>query len=403
MPNYYYEAVSNSGKRLKGFHRSLSKQAAIQDLKSRGYAIRSIQEKAASVWSSELTIGRAVKLEHFVIFCRQLATLVRSGIQLDRSLEIMIEQTKAKKLRDGLAHVLEQIHSGNSLSKAMSEHPKIFPEMFVNMVESGETGGHLDDVLDWMAESYEKENETVQKVKSAMAYPVLLIITAIGVVIFLLIKIVPTFVSMFNDQGEQLPWITRLIVWASDWVMSSWWIVLIVLIILVLLSQVLVNNEQGKYYVDLLKFKIPIFGVVFKKAVIARMARTMSSLYANGVSVLQSLDITGRVVGNRVLSKVLLEARHSLQQGELLSTPFAISKLFPPMVIQMIIIGEETGQLDKMLGKVADFFEADVNHSVDRLKAVVEPLMLLLISVVIGIIVAAVISPMFTMYENYLK
>ncbi|MBO9609404.1 MAG: type II secretion system F family protein [Paenibacillaceae bacterium] len=403
MPSYQFVAVSESGKRVRGVQQSTNKQAAILDLRGRGYAVRSIEEKAASIWNADLAIGRVVKLQDFVVFCRQFATLVRAGIQIDRALAVLVEQTKSKPLRKALADACDQVRSGFPLSKAMGDHPRIFPEMFVNMIASGETGGHLDDVLERMADTYEKENNTVQKVKSALTYPIILIFISIAVVIFLLIKIVPTFVSLFEEQGERLPLITRFIMGASDVVIASWWALLLLVVIAVVAIKLALSNEKGKYAFDLLKFKLPLFGDVFRKAAIARMARTMASLYVSGVAVLQSLDITGRVVGNRVLARVLEQSRHSLQQGKLLSEPLAASKQFPAMAIQMIIVGEETGQLDAMLTKVAEFYEEDVGHSVDRLKAVVEPLMLLLVSGIVGVIVAAVMTPIFTMYQSFLK
>lgn len=403
MPNFYYEGVTEREKRIKGNHRSLSKQAAIQELRSKGYSIRSIDERPESFLTNEITIGRAVKLEDFVIFCRQFATLIRSGIQIDQSLSILEEQTAAKRLRSALYQVHDQIRSGHSLSKAMSDHPKIFPEMFINMVHSGESGGHLDDVLERMADHYEKENKTIQKIKSAMTYPIILIIVAIGVVIFLLTSIVPTFANLFSEQGQELPWITKFVMGCSDFIVDYRWIVLLGLLVGLLGFRLFIGTEDGRYKVDQLKFKFPVFGIVFKKAAIARLTRTMSSLYSSGVSVLHALDITAKVVGNRVLVRVLQESKHSLQQGKQLSEPFARSGLFPAMVIQMIIVGEETGQLDKMMGKIADFYENDVDQSVDRLKAVVEPVMLLIIACLVGIIVAAIMSPMFKMYDNFLK
>lgn len=403
MPNFYYEGVTDRGKKVKGNHRSMNKQAAINELRSKGYSLRSIDERRETFLTNEITIGRAVKLEDFVIFCRQFATLIRSGIQIDQSLSILEEQTSAKRLRSALYQVHDQIRSGHSLSKAMSEHPKIFPEMFINMVHSGESGGHLDDVLERMADHYEKENKTIQKIKSAMTYPIILIIVAIGVVIFLLTSIVPTFANLFSEQGQELPWITRFVMGCSDFVIDYWWIVLLGLLASVIGFRLFTGTEDGKYQVDQLKFKFPIFGVVFKKAAIARLTRTMSSLYSSGVSVLHALDITGKVVGNRVLVRVLQQSKQSLQQGKQLSEPFTRSGLFPAMVIQMIIVGEETGQLDKMMGKIADFYENDVDQSVDRLKAVIEPVMLLIIACLVGIIVAAIMSPMFTMYDNFLK
>jgi type IV pilus assembly protein PilC len=403
VATFSYEAVSEAGKKQKGMLKAQNKHSAISELRAKGFMIRSIQEKDATVMDMNIQIGRAVKLEDFVIFCRQFATLIRSGIQIDQSLTILEDQTTAKYLKAALGDVSEQIRSGYSLSKSMSEHKRVFPEMFVNMMASGETGGNLDDVLDRMADHYEKEHKTIQKVKSAMTYPIIVMIIAIIVVVFLLIKIVPTFADMFKEQGAELPWITRAVMGASNAIVEYWWMFLIGGVALGFLIKTLTSNEEGKVWMDRMKLKIPVFGIILKKAVIARLARTMSSLFVSAVPVLQALDVTEKVVGNRMLSKVLREAKDSLQQGKLLSDPFSKSGLFPKMVVQMIIIGEETGQVDAMLAKIADFYEADVDQSVDRLKAVVEPLMLLIVSCLVGIIVAAIMTPMFAMYDNFLK
>lgn len=379
-----------------------NKAMAISELRGRGMIIRSIQEKSATAMDKEIHIGRAVKLEDFVIFCRQFATLIRSGIQIDQSVTILEDQSTAKYLKAALGDISEQIRSGHSLSKAMGDHPKVFPEMFINMIASGETGGNLDDVLDRMAEHYEKEHKTIQKVKSAMTYPIIVLIIAIVVVIFLLIKIVPTFAGMFLEQGSELPLITRFVMGSSDAIVKYWWMFLGLIAGLILLYKMFANGEEGKYVIDSMKFRFPIFGIILKKAAVARLARTLSSLYVSAVPVLQALDVTEKVVGNRVISKVLREAKDGLQQGKMLSEPFEKSGVFPKMVVQMLIVGEETGQVDNMLSKIADFYEADVDQSVDRLKAVIEPLMLLFVSILVGIIVAAMMSPMFKMYDNYL-
>ncbi len=403
MPNFAYEAVNDSGKKVKGTVRALNKQSAIMELRNKGYMIRSVQERAATVMDAEISVGKAVKLQDFVIFCRQFATLIRSGIQIDQALGILEAQSASKRLKLAIGEVSDQIRNGHNLSKGMGDHPKIFPAMFVNMVASGETGGNLDEVLDRMADHYEKEHKTIQKVKSAMTYPIIVLIIAIAVVIFLLLKIVPTFTELFNDQGATLPWITRFVMGASNAVAHYWWMFLIVLTGAVLMVRSILSTEEGKLLRDKLKFRIPVFGAILKKSAVARMARTMSSLFMGAVPIIQILEVTEQVVGNRLLGAVLREARDSLQQGKLLSEPFTKSGLFPPMVTQMLIIGEETGQVDKMLSKVADFYETDVDQSVDRLKSVVEPLMLLIVGCIVGIIVAAIMSPMFKMYENMLN
>ncbi|MGG1515072.1 type II secretion system F family protein [Paenibacillus oryzisoli] len=403
MATFTYEAVNESGKKLKGNLKAQNKQTAITELRGRGMTIRSIQENKATAMDFEIHFGRAVKLEDFVIFCRQFATLIRSGIQIDQAVAILEDQTTSKYLKAALGDISEQIRSGHALSKGMGDHPKVFPDMFVNMIASGETGGNLDEVLDRMAEHYEKEHKTIQKVKSAMTYPIIVLIIAIGVVIFLLLKIVPTFADMFLEQGSQLPMITRFVMGSSDAIVKYWWMFLAGLIGLIVLYRSFAAGEEGKFIIDQLKFKIPIFGIILKKAAVARMARTMSSLFVSAVPVLQALDVTEKVVGNRVIAKVLREAKNSLQQGKMLSDPIQKSGIFPKMVVQMLIIGEETGQVDNMLAKIADFFEADVDQSVDRLKAVIEPLMLLFVSGIVGVIVAAIMSPMFKMYDNFLN
>lgn len=402
MANFAYEAVNESGKKLKGNLKAQNKQTAITELRGRGMIIRSIQEKSATAMDKEIHFGRAVKLEDFVIFCRQFATLIRAGIQIDQAITILEDQSTAKYLKIALGDISEQIRSGHNLSKAMGDHPKVFPEMFVNMIASGETGGNLDDVLDRMADHYEKEHKTVQKVKSAMTYPIIVLIIAVVVVIFLLIKIVPTFADMFLEQGSELPMITKFVMASSDAIVEYWWMFLAGLIGLGLLFRTLNAKEEGKYWIDSIKFRLPIFGIILKKAAVARLARTLSSLFVSAVPVLQALDVTEKVVGNRVVAKVLRESKTSLQQGKMLSEPFATSGIFPKMVVQMLMIGEETGQVDNMLAKIADFYEADVDQSVDRLKAVIEPLMLLFVSAIVGVIVAAIMSPMFKMYDNYL-
>ncbi|WP_438448155.1 type II secretion system F family protein [Gorillibacterium sp. sgz5001074] len=404
MPNYAYEAVNETGKKLKGVYNSASKSQAISELRAKGYMIRSISEKADTLMDKQISIGRAVKLEDFVIFCRQFATLIRSGIQIDQAVGILEDQTVSKSLKKALNDVHSQVLNGHQLSKAMGEHQRVFPDMFVNMVESAEAGGNMDEVLERMADHYEKEHKTIQKVKSAMTYPIIIIIIAIAVVIFLLIKIVPTFANMFQEQGAELPWITQFVMKASDIVTSYWWVFLLVVIGSGLAYKIVFSrDEQVQFLIDKAKFKIPVFGIVLKKAAIARLTRTMSSLFVSAVPVLQALEVTEKVVGNRVLAKVLRDARDSLSQGKPLSEPFTTSGHFPKLVLQMLYIGEETGQVDKMLMKIADFYEADVEQSVDRLKAVIEPLMLLMVSSVVGIIVAAIMSPMFKMYETFLK
>lgn len=403
MAYFVYEAVNESGKKVKGQIQSPNKHAAVTELTGRGLILRSIQERPETLLTKEFFIGRPVKLEDFVIFCRQFATLIRSGIQIDQALGILEDQTTSKYLKRALGEVYHQVRSGRSLSSSMAQHPKIFPEMFVHMIESAEASGSMEEVLLRMADHYEKEHKTVEKIKSAMTYPIIVLVVAIAVLIFLLTNIVPKFTAMFADLGAELPLITKFIMALSDFVQASWLLIFIVAIGLVVGLRFALRDEQIRYHWDGLKFKIPVFGSVIQKAAIARMARTMASLFASAVPVMQTLAISQKVVGNKVLAGVLDDASNSLAQGKQLSEPFRESKMFPKMVIQMLTIGEETGQVDNMLVKIAEFYEEEVEQNVDRLKAMLEPVMMLFLAGLVGIIVAAIMTPMFSLYDAFLR
>jgi type IV pilus assembly protein PilC len=403
MPNYSYEVVNAGGKRISGIIQSASKHTAISELQERSFNVRSVQEKQPGWLDMEIRIGRAVKLQHFVIFCRQFATLIRSGVQIDAALALLEGQTSSKKLRAALVDVTEQVRNGRQLSKAMEGHEAVFPKMFINMIHSGEMGGSLDQVLDRMAAHYEKEQKTIQKVKSAMTYPTVVLIVAFLVVIFLLVKVVPTFTVMFKDQGTELPWVTKLVVGISEWASAYWWMGMLLIVLLAIVIRLLMQKESVRYFVDKWKLKIPLIGKLLKNVVIARLIRTLSELSISAVPLLQALEVTEKVVGNLLYVEVLKDTRASLEEGKLLSVPLKESGLFPSMAIQMLIVGEETGQVDTMLTKIAEFIEAEVEQSVDRMKALIEPVLMLFVSAIVGFIVTAIMSPMFKLYQNFLN
>jgi len=402
MPYFTYEAVNETGKKIKGTLQAADKQAAIQELRGMKLSVRGIRERKIGWLHREINIGSPVKMKDFVVFCRQFATLIRAGIRLDQALDVLEDQASGKTLKQAIRDIRQQVLAGSQLSEAMKQHPNVFPEMFVNMVMSGEVGGQLDDVLERMAAHYEKEHRTAQKVKSAMTYPAIVLVLAVGVVIFMLAKVVPTFAGMFADQGLELPLVTKIVMGASDFVTRYWWVLLLGLAAAILGFQLAFAGEQGKYLLDKLKFSLPLFGIVLRKAAIARLSRVMASLHAGGVPLIEALTVSAKAAGNRVVRKVLEEARQSLAEGRQLSKPFRESGLFPKMVTSMLVIGEQTGQLDTMFGKIADFYEDDVDKTVDQLKASIEPMLLLVVSTVVGIIIAAMMTPMFKLYENFL-
>lgn len=398
MARFKYTGRSRKGKK-SGVINANTKRDALLQLREKGIRITEINEVPETLLTKDISIGNPVKLQDFVIFLRQFATLLRAGVTVVEATHILAKQTESKPLKKALLSVELDLREGLPLSKAVEKHPKIFSNMFINMAKAGEAGGNMDETLDRLAVHYEKQYETKQKIISALAYPVVVGIIAIFVVIFLLVNVVPTFVDMFKDFGGELPAITVFVLAASDFMQDYWWLICLFIIGIVLALIILCKNKQIKYYLDFISLKMPIFGRLLQKAAIARMTRTLSSLFSSSVPILQSLSIVEKVADNEVIAKVIGEARDSLERGQSLTVPMKKSWVFPPLVTQMIAIGESSGSLDVMLGKVADFYEQEVETTTDRLKSLIEPLMIILLAVIVGTIVLAILVPMFEIFQ----
>ncbi|MEK4246126.1 type II secretion system F family protein [Psychrobacillus sp. FSL K6-2684] len=400
MVVYKYVGRTSRGTMKKGIVDATNKQMAITRLRSQGINPREIEE-SKSVLHKELSFGGKVKNQDFVIYSRQFATLIRAGVSILESTKILAEQTSSKPLKKGLQAVEEDVRSGLSFSDAASKNPKVFPVLFVNMIRAGEATGNLDESLDRLAFSYEKQFNLKKKVQSTLAYPLILLFLTIVVSVFLMLTIVPQFVSMFDDLGADLPLITQVVMSLSESLQSSWYIFLLIILLFgIIVNYLYKNNEKFNYGFHLILLKLPIFGKLLQKSAIARMTRTLSSLFSSAVPILHALSIVENVIGNPVVAKVVRESRTSLEQGSTLSAPLAKSWIFPPLVTQMTSIGESTGSLDYMLEKIADFYEDDVDRTVDTLKSMIEPLMIVFLAGVVGTIVMAIMVPMFSMYEQ---
>jgi type IV pilus assembly protein PilC len=400
MAQFSYVGRDKSGKKRIGSILGLSKREAVLKLKEKGIAVMEVQEMKQNLFNKEISLGSPVKSQQFVIFLRQFATLLRAGVSVVDSTNILAVQTESKALQKVLADVEEELRQGNPLSMAMSRHRNVFPPMVINMVSAGEAGGSLDDTLDQLATYFEKQHYTKQKIISAMMYPMIVGVVAVFVVIFLLAKVVPTFAAMLQDAGGELPAITLFVLAASDFVQEFWWLLITLFLLLYLALLIVLKNKSSRYYYDYVILKVPIFGKLLQKSALARMTRTLSSLFSSSVPILQSLSIVEKVVENEVVAKVIRESRSSLEMGQRLTEPMKKHWIFPPLVTQMISIGEETGSLDEMLAKVADFYEKEVETGTDRLKAMIEPLMIVFLASIVGTIVISVIVPMFEMYKN---
>ncbi len=399
MARFKYEGRNRGGK-TQGTINAASRREAMVKLKDDGIRVIEMNEVPETLMTMDITLGNPVKLEHFVIYLRQFATLLKAGVTIVEATEILAFQTESKGLKKALMEIEQELREGNQFSEAISKHKKVFSPMFINMVKAGEVSGNMDETLENLAEDFEKQHYTRQKIVSALTYPAVIGILAIGAVIFLLVSVVPTFVTMFADMGAELPGITKFVLASSEFMQKFWWLLLLVVIVIVLFFMYIKKNKQTKYYLDYALLKMPIFGKMMQKAALARMMRTLSTLFASSVPILQAMSIVEKVVENEVISKVIRQSRDSLEKGRSMTEPMSSHWAFPPLVTQMISIGEETGALDAMLSKIAEFYEKEVEQVTDRLKSLIEPIMIVLLAGIVGVIVLSIMMPMFSMFDQ---
>jgi type IV pilus assembly protein PilC len=400
MARFKYSGRDRRGKK-QGMINAASRRDAMFKLKEEGIRVIEMTEVPETMMTKDLTFGNPVKLQHFVIYLRQFATLLQAGVTVVDATSILAVQTESKTLKKVLLDTEQELREGNPYSEAVSKHKKVFNSMFINMVKAGEVSGNMDETLERLAENFEKQHYTRQKIVSALTYPIAIGFFAIAVVIFLLVSVVPTFVAMFADLGGELPGITKFVLAASNFMQSFWWLVALIIILIVFMVIYLRKIKKTKYYFDYFLLKMPIFGNLLQKAAIARMMRTLSSLFSSSVPILQAMSIVEKVVENEVIAKVIRESRNSLEKGRSMTEPMNSHWAFPPLVTQMISIGEGTGALDAMLSKIAEFYEKEVEAGTDRLKSLIEPIMIVLLALLVGTIVAAIMVPMFTMFDQF--
>ncbi|MEJ2202894.1 MAG: type II secretion system F family protein [Gemmatimonadota bacterium] len=354
----------------------------------------SVREK-----SKEFTIsfGTGVSTRDVVIFTRQFATMINSGLPLVQSLDILAEQTENQTLRKTIQEVLYDVESGHTLADAMGRHPKIFSELFVNMVAAGEAGGILDTILLRLATFLEKNDALRRKIKGAMVYPAVILSVAVAAIIILLVFVIPTFQSMFESAGVPLPLPTRIVIAMSAFLQAYWWAVAAGAAILVVAVRQFYQTDGGRLLIDRMLLGFPILGDVQRKAAVARFTRTLGTLVSSGVSILEGLEITAKTAGNRVIHDAVMGSRASIAGGETIAGPLKESGVFPPMVVQMINVGEQTGGLDEMLSKIADFYDEEVDAAVETLLSAMEPVMIVVLGVVVGGMIVAMYLPIFDM------
>ncbi len=396
MAAFTYEAIDAQGLERSGIIHAPDSVAASKQLQARGLLARSLAERAASGEGGARSTFKKVKPRSLQIFARQLATMIEAGVSVVAALVTLEEQTDDTYLQEILGEVRSDVEAGMLLSQALARHPKVFSRLFVSMVEAGESSGTLDHVLDRVAAQIEKETQIKRRVKGAMVYPAVVLSFATLVLIFMLLFIVPVFVNVFDDLGGELPLPTKLVMGASDLLRGYWFVIFPLLIAASLGLRKLKRTEGGRQNWDRFKLRIPMkIGDVVQKVALARFSRTLSTLVAAGVDIIQALEITGATAGNWVIEESLVNVRTRVHEGARISAPLAEDPIFPPMVSQMVKIGEETGELDKMLSKIADFYEDEVDASIQSLTSIIEPILMIGVGIMVGTIVIAMYLPMF--------
>ena len=399
MAQFKYRAKTPNGEKVNGVYDATSREEVINMITVNGYYPLLIEEVISSP-TVNLGFKQSVKLTDISIFCRQFYTMLDAGVGINTALKILSNQLPNKTMKKAIAQVEEEVNKGETLSEAMKPHLDVFPPLLVSMIEVGEASGNLDTVMERMSLQYERENKINNKVKSAMIYPIILGIVAVGVVIFLLTFVMPTYVSMFSDNGVELPLATRLLMAMSNFLQANLIYLLGVMTIMVILIRMYAKTESGQYTMSHLKLKLPILNTLNHKIIVSRFTRTMSALMASGIPMIKSLDLAADVIQNKVAQDALLRVSERVSKGYGLAEPIQEEKIFPEMLASMIKIGEETGALDDILAKTADFYEEELEHQIQTTTAMVEPLMILTMGVVIGFIVVSIMTPMFEMYNN---
>ncbi len=395
MPTFTYSARPAAGGEIRTGEVDLKSRDEVMAYLHRQKLIPvAVREKPREF---SISLGTGVKTREIVIFTRQFATMINAGLPLVQSLDILAEQTENPKLQKVIADVLYDVESGNTLADAMEKHPKIFSKLFVSMVSAGEAGGILDTILLRLATFLEKADALARKIKGAMIYPGVILGVAVAAVAILLIFVIPTFQTMFASAGVPLPLPTQIVITLSALLQAWWWAMLLAIGAAAFALRAFYRTEGGERAVDGLLLRLPILGDVQRKAAVARFTRTLGTLVSSGVAILEGLEITAKTAGNRVIQDAVMDSRASIAGGDTISGPLKQSGVFPPMVVQMINVGEQTGGLDEMLTKIADFYDEEVDAAVSNLLAAMEPIMIVVLGVVVGGMIVAMYLPIFDM------
>ncbi len=392
-----YTAKKTNGKRHSDFISAYSQDRAIKILEDRGYSVRSIKG-SDSIEMKILSIINIVRAKDLVVFSRQFAVMISSDLPLVKALKIIVEQTENIKLKMVISDIVFEVDAGTRLSDAMAERPRIFSSFYTSVVKSGETTGKLDEVLNYLADEMEKDYNIRSQIKSAMIYPIFVLIGLGAVGFVMMIFVIPNLTKIFERTNAELPLSTKIVIATSDFLSNYWWLVLLLVFVLVVGTKFLIKYSLiAKRYFDLSKIKLPVFGKLFQYIYIVRITRSMQTLLVSGITVTQSLSLVSEVVDNQVYQEILEDTLEEVEEGNSLASVFMIRDEVPTMVPQMISVGEETGKLDLVLKRITAFYEREVNNIVDNLVTLLEPIIIVVLGIGVGLMIAAILLPMYNL------
>lgn len=398
---FVYRARDRAGQEIKGVIEADQLQAAVARLREKGYIITEIKEQGIKGLTLDLEIGKkGISRKELANFCRQFAVMLKSGLTVMQALHVFLREGSKRRLREGVRDIIQDLERGKSLSEAMARHPHLFPSLLVNMVEAGEAGGILDQVFERMAAYYQREHELRSKILNSMIYPAIVAVLSIVVANVLVLFVLPRFLELFAGQEEMLPLTTKIIIASVNFLQNYYLYLLIGVIIVVALIARFLRTDYGKSLKDRLSLTLPLIRTVNKKILISRFTRTMGTLLSCGVPLMQAFDIVKKVIHNRVMVAGLERAQNSIREGRSISDPLGETGIFPPMVLQMIAVGEESGSLEQMMERVAAIYDYEVEQTLSRLTSLIEPAMIVFVALIVGLVVISIIAPMYQMIST---
>lgn len=397
MADFSYKARSQAGDLVSGVVMAPTENIAYGILRDKNLFIVDLREQKKMKLFNGLSIGRPVKPKEVVIFARQLSVMITSNVPIVRALKVLVRQTENNRFKTIISDIADEVDGGAKLSQSLARYPKVFSNFFIQMVRSAETTGRLDEILEYLADQSEKDYDMVAKARGALIYPAFILSALIVVAVMMMVFVLPQITSIFTGTNVQLPITTRIFMWLSDFMIHYWWLLVLMVIGGVIGFRAISQTEKGREQIDLLKIKMPLVGPIFSRTYIARFSRSLSTLLASGVTLTQSLDIVSDVVGNKVYHQIIQDTIKQVEAGASITTVFVKSKDIPLMLSQMMSVGEQSGQLDKILSKVADFYTRELENSLKNLTTLIEPIIMVIMGVAVGLLVSAIIMPIYNM------